>query len=57
VVANTGGNTAASQVSDASLDGTVTYFYTPVPEPSTVVLLGFGAVSMLVCGRRRLRSA
>jgi hypothetical protein len=36
---NTGGNTYASQVTNASLTGTVTYFYNPVPEPSTVLSL------------------
>src|ERR1017187_2155121 len=41
LLANTGGNTAASQVTDASLTGTVTYVYT-VPEPSTLGLLALG---------------
>jgi hypothetical protein len=36
---NTGGNTFASQVTHASLTGTVTYFYTSVPEPMSVLSL------------------
>ncbi len=43
---NTGGNTFASQVTDALLTGTVIYDYTPVPEPATIVLLGLGALTL-----------
>jgi len=35
-----GGNASASQATTASLGGSITYFYTAVPEPSTLVLLG-----------------
>jgi hypothetical protein len=56
VLSNTGGNTTASQVTSAALTGSVTYFYTPVPEPSTVALLGLGMASVLAFARRR-RSA
>lgn len=51
-----GGNTLASQVTYAELTGSVTYTYTPVPEPSTIVLLGIGAFG-LVCYARRCRKS
>jgi hypothetical protein len=53
-LSNTGGNTSASQVTDASLTGTVEYFYTPtaVPEPSTLGLLVLG-LGMLPFRRRQ----
>jgi len=50
---NTGGNTFASQVTNASLTGEVTYTYS-VPEPATMSLLGLGAVALL--RKRRNRS-
>jgi hypothetical protein len=55
LLANTGGNTAASQVTQADLTGTVTYHYTPVPtpEPSTLALFGAAALGLLACARRR----
>ena len=48
VLSNTGGNTAASQVTQADLTGTVTYHYNPVPEPSTLALFGVAALGLLV---------
>lgn len=55
VLANTGGNTAASQVTSAYLTGNVTYSYIPVPEPSALVLLVAGALGLLVYVGRRCR--
>ncbi len=57
LLANHGGNTDASQVTDAQLTGTVTYNYT-VPEPSRfVALLGLGAVGLVGYGWRRRAKA
>jgi hypothetical protein len=53
LLANTGGNTVASQVTDASLTGTVTYEYTVVPEPSTFALLALGLGTMPFLRRQR----
>ncbi len=50
LLANTGGNTAAGQVTDAQLTGTVIYNYTP--EPATLALLVLGGLGVL---RRRRR--
>ncbi|MFO0946409.1 MAG: choice-of-anchor E domain-containing protein [Planctomycetota bacterium] len=57
LLANTGGNTSADQVTSAQLTGTVTYYYEPtaVPEASSVLmvsLVGLGAVGAYYRRRR-----
>jgi hypothetical protein len=49
LLANSGGNTTASQTTYASLTGQVIYTYTAVPEPSTfgLLALGLGALPFL----------
>jgi hypothetical protein len=53
LLANTGGNTAASQVTDANLTGNVIYTYTVVPEPSTFGLLALGLSALPLLRRQR----
>lgn len=53
LLANTGGNTSASQVTSASLTGSVTYTYNPIPEPGTLALVGCGLLGLAI--RRRAR--
>ncbi len=53
LLANTGGNTDASQITDAALTGTVTYTYTAVPEPSTFGLLALGLSALPLLRRQR----
>lgn len=51
-IAYSGGNSIAIQVTDAYLNGSVTYDYTaPVPEPSSALFLGLGGLALL--GYRR----
>lgn len=52
-----GGNDNIAQVTDASLSGTVTYTYTPVPEPATMSLLMIGGTTILLQRRKRVVSA
>lgn len=53
LLANSGGNTTPSQITDASLSGIVIYDYTPItPEPATMGLLGLG-LAALVARRKR----
>jgi hypothetical protein len=54
LLANTGGVTTSSQVTDAGLTGTVTYTYTAaVPEPSTFGLLALGLSALPLLRRQR----
>lgn len=54
LLANTGGNTAASQVTQAMATGTVTYYYNEiVPEPTSLSILGSALLGTLAFARRR----
>ena len=55
VLVNNGGNTFASQVTDANATGLVTYYYTPVPEPSGIMALLTGVGGLLGMAFRRRR--
>jgi hypothetical protein len=54
VLTSTGGNTAASQVTDAFATGTVTYeYFSAVPEPAAYGLFaGVGLLGLLIISRR-----
>jgi hypothetical protein len=55
LLANTGGNTSASQVTNAGLTGDVIYTYTPpasVPLPSALLLLGPGLIGLVGLRKR-----
>jgi len=54
-LANSGGNTAESQITEASADYIVTYDFTPAPapEPSAVAMLGAGLAGLGMIFRRR----
>lgn len=54
VLANNGGNTYASQVTDANATGLVTYYYA-VPEPSGIMALLTGLGGLLGVGLKRRR--
>lgn len=59
VLANTGGNTTASQVTNATISGTLTYTYNAAvipgtPEPGSVAMvIGMGVTGMAFAYRRR----
>jgi hypothetical protein len=55
-IAYSGGNSLAAQVTNADLTGSVKYTYIPVPEPSTILLLGIGTLGLLCCTRRGRKS-
>jgi len=60
LLANTGGNTTATQVTNAGADGFITYTYdsAPVaaPEPSMLAIFGFGAIGLVGYLWRRNRA-
>jgi hypothetical protein len=55
---DTNGNISSAVSTEVGVTAVVTYDYTAVPEPSTLVLLGIGAVSLLsYAWRRRTKAA
>jgi hypothetical protein len=56
-IAYNGGNSNATQVTNAQLTGSVTYTYAPVPEPSTFALFGIGAFGLLGYVWRKRRAS
>jgi len=52
---NNKGNGAGGSTTTAAAALSVTYYYTFVPEPSSMALTGLGAVGLCVASRRRLR--
>lgn len=56
LLANSGGNTSASQITTATGNLTITYTYDAIPEPSTYALIGLGLVAVFFF-RRRLQAA
>ena len=50
-----GGNYNISTPNSLGVVVSVTYDYTPVPEPSTIALLGSGLIALVVCAWRRRR--
>jgi hypothetical protein len=49
----TGGSTSLTQESSAGLTATITYNYTPVPEPTTMALFGIGSLGLFLIRRRK----
>jgi hypothetical protein len=54
-IITSGGNVHAMVTTTAGVTATVTYDFTPVPEPCALVLLGIGAISLFAYARRQRR--